>query len=88
MKTPDGENITTGEGAPGLLGEDPRVKQKWIEIKNDGKDYDSKVKPSSLQLQKDENGSRPWKVRGSGHGSWWVFDHIKKKLWLKKIKDS
>ncbi|PWN58536.1 DUF6443 domain-containing protein [Chryseobacterium viscerum] len=69
MKSPDGEVVITGEGAPGLLGESPRVKQKWIELRNDGKDIDSKVKPSSLRLQEEEDGSIP-KKWGGASGRW------------------
>jgi len=50
LKTPKGKNLTTGEGAPGVFGEAPKVKQKWIEIFNKGKDYDSKLVPASVKV--------------------------------------
>jgi hypothetical protein len=34
MKTPSGKEMFSGEGAPGLIGEAPRAKQKWLELWN------------------------------------------------------
>ena len=56
MKTSKGTKTKNGESFPGLLGESPRIKQKAIEILNKGVDYDSKVKPTNLQLQTGEKG--------------------------------
>jgi len=51
MKTPSGKKIFSGEGAPGLIGEAPRAKQKWLEFWNKGQDYDLKVRPESTIIQ-------------------------------------
>ncbi|WP_461587605.1 RHS repeat domain-containing protein, partial [Winogradskyella sp.] len=52
LKTPEGKKLKTGESL-GLVGETPRVKQKVIELRNKGKDYDSKLVPTSLKPEEE-----------------------------------
>ena len=53
----NGKTLKNGE-ADGILNERPNSKQEKIESRNDGVDYDSKVKPTTTKLQKGEKGEK------------------------------
>jgi len=59
-----GNRLKNGEGKT-IFSDAPNTKQRKIESRNEGTDYDSKVRPTTNSLQKGEQGKKEVSSRGS-----------------------